>query len=554
MAIYAVDEAVANYRDALAAIGFPPSDDGSARILARLSRALFSISDTIEAQSYLLRAFEYYERTADVARAVDVVDFSMMPSLISRWSASAGFINSLTKRALKIVSPESLEAGKMLCQYGRFLTIEAGYDAASDVFRQAVDIAKRKGDLQLEARIWSFWADAAKSNLRVEQFVENSSRATEMSRTARDINSERYMLHQRGFHFLATGDPATAKMHVNEMLKFHEQNPADQLPYGSYHIEQCIEQFSGNWEKARDYIDRVLYRRPGDRFSTQNLAILEYELGNLKESESCLEGIASRVKNRDPHGSYVGSAMECMSLARLLIITDDDGRKSLVKSTSESILRSPFVEPFTAAHATAALGLLALGCGDTEIAARLDVVQLEGMKGTLTPWGNVLFDRLLGRLNQFLGKNEAAELHYRDAIDFCRKAGYLPELAWTFYDFASLFLSGSDAEHRQIAGSRLNKALAIADELSMRSLSEQINKRLMETEDKSPGIGHSLSKREIEVLRLLARGKTNREIAYDLFISEYTVGNHVSRILAKTKTTNRTKAALFASHRGLIGD
>jgi DNA-binding CsgD family transcriptional regulator len=60
-----------------------------------------------------------------------------------------------------------------------------------------------------------------------------------------------------------------------------------------------------------------------------------------------------------------------------------------------------------------------------------------------------------------------------------------------------------------------------------------------------------LSAREIEVLRLIASGKGNREIAARLFISPHTVANHVHRILAKTGSANRTEAASFAIRRQL---
>lgn len=55
-----------------------------------------------------------------------------------------------------------------------------------------------------------------------------------------------------------------------------------------------------------------------------------------------------------------------------------------------------------------------------------------------------------------------------------------------------------------------------------------------------------LSEREREVLRLIAQGKSNREIAGELFIAEKTVKNHVSNILWKLECNDRTQAALFA--------
>lgn len=61
-----------------------------------------------------------------------------------------------------------------------------------------------------------------------------------------------------------------------------------------------------------------------------------------------------------------------------------------------------------------------------------------------------------------------------------------------------------------------------------------------------------LSEREITVLRLLAEGLTNQEIANRLVISDRTVRNHVGSILSKLDLDNRTQAALFAIKRGFV--
>ncbi|MCG8347700.1 MAG: response regulator transcription factor [Chloroflexales bacterium] len=60
-----------------------------------------------------------------------------------------------------------------------------------------------------------------------------------------------------------------------------------------------------------------------------------------------------------------------------------------------------------------------------------------------------------------------------------------------------------------------------------------------------------LSEREVEVLKLVARGLTNLEIAETLRISERTVGNHLGSILSKLHLANRTQAALYALRQGL---
>lgn len=61
-----------------------------------------------------------------------------------------------------------------------------------------------------------------------------------------------------------------------------------------------------------------------------------------------------------------------------------------------------------------------------------------------------------------------------------------------------------------------------------------------------------LSEREIEVLRLIAQGASNREIASALFLAEGTVKNHVTNILGKLEARDRTQAALKARDSGLI--
>ena len=67
-----------------------------------------------------------------------------------------------------------------------------------------------------------------------------------------------------------------------------------------------------------------------------------------------------------------------------------------------------------------------------------------------------------------------------------------------------------------------------------------------------PPLAEPLSERELEILRLLAAGDSNKEIAAALFIAEGTVKNHVTNILGKLDARDRTQAALRARELGLI--
>jgi NarL family two-component system response regulator LiaR len=86
------------------------------------------------------------------------------------------------------------------------------------------------------------------------------------------------------------------------------------------------------------------------------------------------------------------------------------------------------------------------------------------------------------------------------------------------------------------------------------SLHPTIARKLL-TEVSQPPSGRQttdpLTERELEVLRLIAKGKSNQEIADELVISEATVRTHVSNILGKLHLASRTQAALYALREGL---
>jgi DNA-binding NarL/FixJ family response regulator len=84
-------------------------------------------------------------------------------------------------------------------------------------------------------------------------------------------------------------------------------------------------------------------------------------------------------------------------------------------------------------------------------------------------------------------------------------------------------------------------------------LSPKAAERLMR-EIRAPESPEKLTERETEVLRQLASGKSNKEIASEMYISETTVKTHVSNILMKLGVPSRTQAALYAVRIGLVSD
>ena len=88
-------------------------------------------------------------------------------------------------------------------------------------------------------------------------------------------------------------------------------------------------------------------------------------------------------------------------------------------------------------------------------------------------------------------------------------------------------------------------------------LHPDITRKLMEqvaSQTVSPPEGHleSLTERELDVVRLVAQGRSNHEIAQELVISEKTVKTHVSNILSKLHLDDRTQLAIYALKKGLV--
>jgi len=72
-------------------------------------------------------------------------------------------------------------------------------------------------------------------------------------------------------------------------------------------------------------------------------------------------------------------------------------------------------------------------------------------------------------------------------------------------------------------------------------------------QEKQENLPHlNLTEREMDVLRLIAAGKSNQEVADELFISVKTVKYHVTNLLAKLGVEDRTQAAIYAYKHGLV--
>ena len=160
----------------------------------------------------------------------------------------------------------------------------------------------------------------------------------------------------------------------------------------------------------------------------------------------------------------------------------------------------------------------------------------------------------LGLLAATMARWNEAEKHFEDALAMNERTGAKPLLAHTLFDYAAMLSRRGDADNRARAIASLERASALSAELEMRALTERIAtlQQRLGVQSGKAAYPDGLTRREIEVLQLIATGKGNSEIGALLFISPNTVANHIRNILAKTKTSNRTEAAAYAVRHELV--
>jgi DNA-binding CsgD family transcriptional regulator len=161
--------------------------------------------------------------------------------------------------------------------------------------------------------------------------------------------------------------------------------------------------------------------------------------------------------------------------------------------------------------------------------------------------------RLLGMLATTLQRWDMAQRQFESAIEFDQRSGGRPWLAHSRREFAAMLLRRAASGDRERALALLDDALGEARQLGMVGLEQAVlaMQAAAAIAAALPAVA-GLSAREVQVLRLVAAGKTNQEIATSLFRSPNTVANHVRNILGKTQAANRAEASAFAVRHQLL--
>jgi ATP/maltotriose-dependent transcriptional regulator MalT len=182
--------------------------------------------------------------------------------------------------------------------------------------------------------------------------------------------------------------------------------------------------------------------------------------------------------------------------------------------TDEARAACEELEAVAGGHSSAMLGALAayergaveLAAGDAHRAVESLRRALEAWRSLEAPYEVARTRVLVAEACRTLGDAEACALELEAALAEFGRLGAVPDVA------------------------RVERLLGVAGEAD----------------------GHGLSRRELEVLRLVATGKSNREIAASLVISEHTVARHVQNIFAKLRVSSRAAATAFAFEHDLV--
>jgi ATP/maltotriose-dependent transcriptional regulator MalT len=167
-----------------------------------------------------------------------------------------------------------------------------------------------------------------------------------------------------------------------------------------------------------------------------------------------------------------------------------------------------------------------------------------------------LVDRLLGECAVLRGDWSEAVNWLDAAEDNARRYDNQQELAHLLMSRATLALARGGAGSAAEARAFLAQALSRFQHLGMTGWARQARERLRALPSQplprpATSLPAGISEREASVLRLVAAGRSNREIAQELALSEKTIANHLTGIFNKLGVDNRAAAAAFATRNGL---
>ncbi len=416
---------------------------------------------------------------------------------------------------------------------------------------RALAIASQERDLPLEMRILANAGRVSNRHRRPQEGLAKSREALELASRVGDPRTELEAHYGAIQALTAMGGLEGMPRQASAMLPLAERL-RDRYWLGvAYRNNVLVSWLRGDWQAARQFGDRGFDKgwRTSNAFASR--ASLEYQAGDFGQGAVYLERLLE-LWRLSPPDTLIMCAHAATVIPMAARITGSEDRLEIAEAAARTILSSPSASPQFVTMARSGLALLAIQRDDVTGAGE-QYTALQQARGTLIP-EVMTIDHLLGLMARAMGRLDNAMAHFEDALAFCRKAGWRPELAWTCHDYAEALLQHNGPADRAKAISLLDEALAISQELGMPPLMERVLdclERAKSQPDAAPVYPDGLTQREVEVLRLIGLGRSDRDIAEELVLSTRTVNSHVRNILNKTAVANRTEAASYAAHHGL---
>jgi DNA-binding CsgD family transcriptional regulator/tetratricopeptide (TPR) repeat protein len=462
----------------------------------------------------------------------------------------------LTEALAMLEAGDSTLKASVLGCLARAVAFTGAFDQAAGIEQQAVEMARRLGDrctlaATLKAHFHALW--------ELQHIETRLAVSTELIELAHDIGDKDLLAlahNWRLFDLMALGNaPAVAaQLEVSSRLAEELRQPFYLYVNMTFQAMHAI--MIGHFETGEQLAQQAL--AVGQRLRGQDaLGVFGMQMFTLRREQGRLQELAPVVKH------FVQTSPAALTWRPgLALIYSELGLKAEARAEFERLAADDFATmPHDARWITCMVYL-------TEVCAFLaDARRAATLYRRLAPYDgyNIVTSvsvachgataRYLGLLAATMCRWEDAQRHFAEALTMHARMGAEPWLAHSQYDYASMLLARAQPSDHTKAGALLEAALTISRTLGMRVLAERVGglqERWRSQPHSRPQYPGGLSAREIDVLTLLAAGKSNREIAATLFISINTVANHVRNILTKTNTANRTEAAAFAIHHDLL--
>jgi DNA-binding CsgD family transcriptional regulator len=394
----------------------------------------------------------------------------------------------------------------------------------------------------------TYWS---RGPMSLDEVIELLDESSEIAAEIGDIEVKAEAMEWRIAAMILKGDLATAKL---DLAVVHEDAARIHQPFILHVAEQYASAIALSEGRLADAERAAERSHEWSRWLTGRDASGVYgvQMFGLRREQGRLAELAPVVRvlaGGDRRGGAWRPALAAVT-AELGML--DDTRHQL------ALLRSEGLDRFRRGLWVASLSYIADACsavGDAEM-ARIVYDEMSYLAGRTIMIGHgVAFygaaDRYLGMLAATSGDLALAEQHHAEACRLNRSMGAVTWLAHSLYEHGrTLHRMGRGTDP---AGERaLIESLELAERIGMPVLVGRI-RALGSRAVTEPRLPDGLSPREVEILRRVAAGMSNRDIGLALHISEHTAANHIRNILRKTGCANRTEAASYAHTRGLTG-